>query len=104
MVEEETVEDRTVPDWRADAWHPERQHHEHYGKNAVVAVEITGPSGLADAVEARGPGPLASDRKSFRTSASGTPKSSTVPLGKARRCPRGRPTGLPPNNASEGSL
>ncbi|MFF2205847.1 hypothetical protein [Streptomyces sp. NPDC058145] len=45
------MEDRTVPDWRADAWDLERQHHEHYGKDAVVAVENTGPSGLADAEE-----------------------------------------------------
>ncbi|MEE1764439.1 hypothetical protein [Streptomyces sp. SP18BB07] len=38
----ETVEDRTGPDWRADAWYLERQHREHYGKDAVLAVEITG--------------------------------------------------------------
>lgn len=38
-----------MPDWRADAWCLERQHHEHHGENAVVSVEITGPSGLADA-------------------------------------------------------
>ncbi|MGW0033065.1 hypothetical protein ACWDXD_25020 [Streptomyces sp. NPDC003314] len=38
----ETVEDRTAPDWRADAWYLERQHAEHYGKEAVVAVEING--------------------------------------------------------------
>ncbi|WP_371604984.1 hypothetical protein OG345_41950 (plasmid) [Streptomyces sp. NBC_01220] len=38
----ETVEDRTAPDWRADAWYLERQHREQYGKEAVVAVEITG--------------------------------------------------------------
>ncbi|MFF4543587.1 hypothetical protein ACFY1J_04980 [Streptomyces sp. NPDC001406] len=41
-IVEETVEDRTSPDWRADAWYLERQHREHYGKDAVVAVEITG--------------------------------------------------------------
>ncbi|MEU0427167.1 hypothetical protein ABZ235_26775 [Streptomyces canus] len=48
----ETVEDRTAPDWRADAWYLERQHREHYGKDAIVAVEITGlgdiPSGADD--------------------------------------------------------
>ncbi|WP_328491194.1 hypothetical protein [Streptomyces zaomyceticus] len=38
----ETVEDRTPPDWRADAWYLERQHREHYGKDAIVAVEING--------------------------------------------------------------
>lgn len=38
----ETVEDRTAPDWRADAWYLERQHREHYGKDATLAVEITG--------------------------------------------------------------
>jgi transposase len=41
-IVEETVEDRTSPDWRADAWYLERQHREHYGKDAVVALEITG--------------------------------------------------------------
>ncbi|MFF9901207.1 hypothetical protein [Streptomyces longispororuber] len=41
-IVEETVEDRTAPDWRADAWYLERQHREHYGKDAVVAVEISG--------------------------------------------------------------
>lgn len=41
-IVEETVEDRTSPDWRADAWYLERQHREHYGKDAIVAVEITG--------------------------------------------------------------
>ncbi|MFB6700289.1 hypothetical protein [Streptomyces rubiginosohelvolus] len=44
-IVEETVEDRTAPDWRADAWYLERQHREHYGKEAVVAVEITGLGG-----------------------------------------------------------
>ncbi|MFE2188563.1 hypothetical protein [Streptomyces sp. NPDC059455] len=44
-IVEETVEDRTAPDWRADAWYLERQHREHYGKDAVVAVEITGLGG-----------------------------------------------------------
>jgi transposase len=39
---EETVEDRTPPDWRADAWYLERQHREHYGKDAIVAIEING--------------------------------------------------------------
>ncbi|MEU6460359.1 hypothetical protein [Streptomyces sp. NPDC046976] len=51
-IVEETVEDRTPPDWRADAWYLERQHREHYGKDAVVAVEITGlgdpPAGADD--------------------------------------------------------
>lgn len=46
-IVEETVEDRTSPDWRADAWYLERQHREHYGKDAVVAVEITGLAGTA---------------------------------------------------------
>ncbi|MGA5127755.1 hypothetical protein ACPCAG_31190 [Streptomyces pseudogriseolus] len=46
-IVEETVEDRTAPDWRADAWYLERQHREHYGKDAVVAVEITGLNGPA---------------------------------------------------------
>ncbi|MFB6630056.1 hypothetical protein ACFCWY_09180 [Streptomyces sp. NPDC056362] len=41
-IVEETTEDRTPPDWRADAWYLERQHGEHYGKDAVVAVEING--------------------------------------------------------------
>ncbi|MFF8399786.1 hypothetical protein [Streptomyces sp. NPDC016172] len=44
-IVEETVEDRTSPDWRADAWYLERQHREQYGKDAVVAVEITGLGG-----------------------------------------------------------
>ncbi len=46
-IVEETVEDRTSPDWRADAWYLERQHREQYGKDAVVAVEITGLGGPA---------------------------------------------------------
>ncbi|SEE83777.1 hypothetical protein SAMN05216483_6724 [Streptomyces sp. 2131.1] len=46
-IVEETVEDRTSPDWRADAWYLERQHREHYGKDAIVAVEITGLGDLA---------------------------------------------------------
>ncbi|MFN1193265.1 hypothetical protein ACK03K_33935 [[Kitasatospora] papulosa] len=41
----ETVEDRTAPDWRADAWYLERQHREQYGKDATIAVEITGLDG-----------------------------------------------------------
>lgn len=41
-IVEETVEDRTSPDWRADAWYLERQHRDQYGKDATVAVEITG--------------------------------------------------------------
>ena len=41
-IVEETVEDRTAPDWRADAWYLERQHRDHYGKDATVSVEITG--------------------------------------------------------------
>ncbi|MFI6142349.1 hypothetical protein ACIBCC_29680 [Streptomyces griseus] len=52
-IVEETIEDRTPPDWRADAWYLERQHREHYGKEATVAVEITGlgtgPVGEEDA-------------------------------------------------------
>ncbi|MEU5978455.1 hypothetical protein [Streptomyces sp. NPDC047315] len=51
QIVEETVEDRTAPDWRADAWYLERQHRDHYGKDAVVAVEITGLSGPAEADE-----------------------------------------------------
>ncbi|GAA5070319.1 hypothetical protein [Streptomyces similanensis] len=51
-IVEETVEDRTPPDWRADAWYLERQHRDHYGKDALVAVEITGlgdiPAGADD--------------------------------------------------------
>lgn len=47
QIVEETVEDRTAPDWRADAWYLERQHREHYGKDAVIAVEITGLGGPA---------------------------------------------------------
>ncbi|MDH6628680.1 hypothetical protein M2271_006513 [Streptomyces sp. LBL] len=46
-IVEETVEDRTSPDWRADAWYLERQHREHYGKDAAVAIEITGLGGPA---------------------------------------------------------
>ncbi|MET9776119.1 hypothetical protein ABZ023_17995 [Streptomyces sp. NPDC006367] len=46
-IVEETVEDRTAPDWRADAWYLERQHREHYGKDATLAVEITGLDGPA---------------------------------------------------------
>ncbi|MEU9354972.1 hypothetical protein AB0D65_29255 [Streptomyces griseoloalbus] len=41
-IVEETVEDRTAPDWRADAWYLERQHRDQYGKDATLAVEITG--------------------------------------------------------------
>ncbi|MGW4086994.1 hypothetical protein ACWEGS_28580 [Streptomyces sp. NPDC004822] len=52
QVVTETVEDRTAPDWRADAWYLERQHRDQYGKDAVVAVEITGlgdiPAGAED--------------------------------------------------------
>lgn len=51
QIVEETVEDRTPPDWRADAWYLERQHREHYGKDAVVAVEITGLGGAANEKE-----------------------------------------------------
>ncbi|NEA53614.1 hypothetical protein G3I60_05435 [Streptomyces sp. SID13666] len=36
QVVEEITEDRTAPDWRADAWYLERQHREHYGKDAIV--------------------------------------------------------------------
>ncbi|NML55199.1 hypothetical protein HHL19_35260 [Streptomyces sp. R302] len=41
-IVEETTEDRTPPDWRADAWYLERQHRDQYGKDATIAVEITG--------------------------------------------------------------
>ena len=51
QIVEETVEDRTVPDWRANAWYLKRQHREHYGKDALVAVEITGLGGPADGDE-----------------------------------------------------
>ncbi|MFH8466070.1 hypothetical protein [Streptomyces sp. NPDC017991] len=42
QIVEEVTEDRTPPDWRADAWYLERQHRHHYGKDAAIAVEITG--------------------------------------------------------------
>ncbi|WP_435059436.1 hypothetical protein [Streptomyces sp. bgisy060] len=42
QIVEEITEDRTAPDWRADAWYLERQHRHHYGKDAALAVEITG--------------------------------------------------------------
>ncbi|GHF33832.1 hypothetical protein GCM10010218_13690 [Streptomyces mashuensis] len=42
QIVEEVTEDRTAPDWRADAWYLERQHRHHYGKDAAIAVEITG--------------------------------------------------------------
>ncbi|MFZ3557236.1 hypothetical protein [Streptomyces sp. BH055] len=42
QIVEETTEDRTPPDWRADAWYLERQHRHHYGKDAALAIEITG--------------------------------------------------------------
>ncbi|GGW95405.1 hypothetical protein [Streptomyces noursei] len=42
QIVEEVTEDRTAPDWRADAWYLERQHRHHYGKDAALAVEITG--------------------------------------------------------------
>ncbi|MFD3514934.1 hypothetical protein [Streptomyces sp. NPDC058657] len=42
QIIEEVTEDRTAPDWRADAWYLERQHRSHYGKDAALAVEITG--------------------------------------------------------------
>lgn len=51
QIVEETVEDRTPPDWRADAWYLERQHRDHYGKDAAVAVEITGLGGEAGGQE-----------------------------------------------------
>ncbi|MET8696823.1 hypothetical protein ABZV65_30285 [Streptomyces bauhiniae] len=47
----ETVEDRTAPDWRADAWYLERQHRDHYGKDATLAVEITGLGNLPAAAD-----------------------------------------------------
>lgn len=58
-IVEETTEDRTPPDWRADAWYLERQHGEHYGKDATVAVEITGLNG----------GPVGQDEQSVDMSA-----------------------------------
>ncbi|MFJ4988717.1 hypothetical protein ACIP9H_33575 [Streptomyces sp. NPDC088732] len=51
-VVEEVTEDRTAPDWRADAWYLERQHREHYGKDAVIALEITGLGGAATSDDA----------------------------------------------------
>lgn len=42
QIVEEVTEDRTAPDWRADAWYLERQHRTHYGKDAALAIEITG--------------------------------------------------------------
>ncbi|MGX1268127.1 hypothetical protein [Streptomyces phaeoluteigriseus] len=54
-IVEETVEDRTAPDWRADAWYLERQHREHYGKDAILAVEI---NGLGDAPASSEDGPI----------------------------------------------
>ena len=42
QIVEEVTEDRTAPDWRADAWYLERQHRNHYGKDAALAIEITG--------------------------------------------------------------
>ncbi|MGW1275469.1 hypothetical protein ACWD4V_00735 [Streptomyces tsukubensis] len=42
QIVEEVTEDRSVPDWRAAAWYLERQHRTHYGKDAAIAVEITG--------------------------------------------------------------
>lgn len=50
-IVEETVEDRSAPDWRADAWYLERQHREHYGKDAIVAVEITGLGDITSGAE-----------------------------------------------------
>ncbi|MER6109261.1 hypothetical protein [Streptomyces hirsutus] len=58
-IVEETVEDRTSPDWRADAWYLERQHRDQYGKDAVIAVEITGLGGPADEGQGEGPVDLA---------------------------------------------
>lgn len=51
QIVEETTEDRTAPDWRADAWYLERQHREHYGKDAILAVEITGMGGPVSQTE-----------------------------------------------------
>ncbi|MEV0444602.1 hypothetical protein AB0I84_04275 [Streptomyces spectabilis] len=42
QIVEEVTEDRTAPDWRADAWYLERQHRNHYGKDAALAIDITG--------------------------------------------------------------
>jgi hypothetical protein len=53
-IVEETVEDRTAPDWRADAWYLERQFRDQYGKDATLAVEITGLSGPAYGADEEG--------------------------------------------------
>jgi hypothetical protein len=50
-IVEEIVEDRTAPDWRADAWYLERQHRDAYGKDATLAVEITGLGGVPAGAE-----------------------------------------------------
>ncbi len=59
QIVEGTVEDRTMPDWRANARCPKRQHREHYSKDAVPTVEITGLGGPADADEQPDPVELA---------------------------------------------
>ncbi|MFK0290712.1 hypothetical protein ACIQU6_09565 [Streptomyces sp. NPDC090442] len=53
QIVEEVTEDRTAPDWRADAWYLERQHHHHYGKDAALAIEITGMDSSQSAQEER---------------------------------------------------
>ncbi|MFG2141809.1 hypothetical protein [Streptomyces sp. NPDC048650] len=53
QIVEEVTEDRTAPDWRADAWYLERQHRNHYGKDAALAIEITGLSSVEPAQEER---------------------------------------------------
>ncbi|MFE0058636.1 hypothetical protein [Streptomyces sp. NPDC059003] len=53
QIVEEITEDRTAPDWRADAWYLERQHRHHYGKDAAIAVEITGLDSVEPAQEER---------------------------------------------------
>lgn len=53
QIVEEITEDRSAPDWRADAWYLERQHRHHYGKDAAIAVEITGLDTAETAPEER---------------------------------------------------
>ncbi|MFE3139604.1 hypothetical protein [Streptomyces scopuliridis] len=53
QIVEEVTEDRTAPDWRADAWYLERQHRNHYGKDAALAIEITGLDSGAPSQEER---------------------------------------------------
>lgn len=44
MVEETTVK-RTAPDWRASAWWLERRDAANFGKQADLALEVSGPGG-----------------------------------------------------------